>query len=207
MAQRSWREAHPDLDPYGYWDALAEEFVPDGTNGPTFVDDAGTDGTQQFNVIRFLGAARTHVYYSKFLPEDYYPNGEIIASVFWRTDSTMVPTTAGTVVTWTGAVQYTTPGSHMPTATSSAVTTGTGIDQAGTAITAVNWMNDNYSGAVALGDVLLTSDLVLTPSGESPQPGDLMQFKLERAEDLAQLNDNHVEMVGVRFKYLKGVKL
>jgi len=198
-------EAFPGqgIDAFGTIPFVAEELVPDGTNGPTFVDDVGSDGTNQFNVVRFLGAGRTYVYLNGTLPEDYYPGGSITVDLHWRTDSTMVPTSAGTVVSWAGTADYTTPVNPLETATTSYTALGTTIDKAGTAIGTKDWVNDNYSD-LAIQNVLLSSRLDMVPSGESPKPLDHFAFELGRATDLAQKNANHVEVIGGFIRYQRG---
>ena len=52
MGSAKYNENLPGHSRYGYTWVAAEEFIPDGTNGPTFVDDLGTDGQQQFNALK-----------------------------------------------------------------------------------------------------------------------------------------------------------
>jgi hypothetical protein len=167
----------------GRIDIAPEEWIPDGSNGPTFTDDAGTDGTMQFNRLQFNGAADVICYHSFYVPADYTSGAKL--KLLWYTTSTMNTTT--TAVYWSTYVRSVTVG-----------TDATGLDEAGTICTGVEAL-------CLLPNAARVRELTVDLESASVEidPGDFLQLTLKR--DVSQdANVNFVYLVGSEFQYVKG---
>jgi len=210
MAIVKVREGFPDtaLDPKGYIDFVAEELVPDGTNGGTFTDDAGTDGQQQYNFLRFLADGDSHAWFNFVVPGDYA--GNMKAEIYWSTATNAGGATASTLIDIGGTIRFMLPGTELTTAGTDQASSGTALDVVGTVLDRVQFLADNHPLSTA--DVMFTSTLNLNPTssttGQERMPvfaGDWGQFKLSHFATVTGTNISGMDIYGGRIVYDRGV--